>query len=627
MKYYGNDEEDRALVENFPLPEKGVFVDIGCGPDGIQGSNSYHFEQKGWKVLCVDPEPRNIEACKKNRKCFYPVAITSLAGKGKLHQGVTPDVSGLIADGETVDVDCVTLESLLEKENIGIIDIISIDTEGTELDVWKSFDWKKHRPGIVICEAVTNRVLNAEVAKHFDSIGYQWVATIGPNLIYKWNETVRDSKTLVYGSSYDRGLEHLLNMWPDIHKEVPDAKLRIFYGWNLFDVGYKDNPERMAWKAKMNELMKQPGITELGRIGHAAVQKEYESAGIWAYPTHFGEISCITAMKAQAFGAVPVVIDYGAVSETVQHGIKVDGDIYDQETKDAYKNELVSLLNDPGRQEKIRTTMMSWANEKFSWSLVAEQWSKEFRSGPSIEKQVDDLMEDNQPLKAWELVKDLDDPIKERVRLVIRHAFDDKEYKRYYSEELKETPVDETICTKVDQRFPRFKWLVPKLQHIDTLVDLGCADGYLALTTASKGITSTGVNLFKPSVDLANERAKKLKLRANFICQDIFDTTSKYDAVVMFEVLEHLPDPQKGIDKAMSLLSDKGKAYFSTPRTDHVGVEMHKAEVGHKGWDSGEISGHLRLFTEQEFKDLFKEYNITDYYLDEERCMCIEVTK
>src|SRR3990167_10584963 len=196
---------------------------------------------------------------------------------------------------------------------------------------------------------------------------------------------------MIYGSSYDRGLEHLLRMWPDIRKEVPDAQLRIFYGWNLFVTGYADNPERMAWKEKMDKLMQQKGITHLGRISHEAFIKEHENAGIWAYPTHFGEISCITAMRAQAYGSIPVVINYAALKETVQYGVKVEGDIYDQETKDIYLKELVALLNDPERQKKIRAEMMPWAREKFAWSAVAKQWDAEFRGAPSLEKQVEAL--------------------------------------------------------------------------------------------------------------------------------------------------------------------------------------------------------------------------------------------
>ena len=217
---------------------------------------------------------------------------------------------------------------------------------------------------------------------------------------------MRDSKLMVYGSSYDRGLEHLLKMWPEIKKEVSEAKLRIFYGWVTFDAILKNNPASQEWKAKMVGLMKQDGIIELGRISHGAVQKEMENAGIWAYPTSFGEINCITAMKAQAWGAIPVVVDYAALKETVKYGIKVEGDIYDQETKDEYCKQLIALLNDPDRQEEIRKDMMPWAKEKFTWNKVAFQWDQEFRGSPSLEKQVEALMEDNQSLKAWELVKD-----------------------------------------------------------------------------------------------------------------------------------------------------------------------------------------------------------------------------
>lgn len=188
----------------------------------------------------------------------------------------------------------------------------------------------------------------------------------------------RIKHSMAYGSSYDRGLEHILKMWPAIREEVPDATLRIFYGWDLFFKGYKDNPERMAWMEKMNQLMTQDGITHLGRISHQAVQEEFEKSELWIYPTHFGEISCITAMKAQAYGAVPCVIDYAALKETVQFGVKVKGDIYDPETKELYKNSLIALLKDQEYQEKVRTEMIPWA-KKFAWKNVAREWDEEFR--------------------------------------------------------------------------------------------------------------------------------------------------------------------------------------------------------------------------------------------------------
>lgn len=192
---------------------------------------------------------------------------------------------------------------------------------------------------------------------------------------------MRDPYKVIYTSSYDRGLEHLLAMWPDVKKEVPEATLEIFYGWDLFSRFYGDNPERMSWKARMDKMMEAEGITHHGRVSQPQILQEMGKAGIWAYPTHFGEISCISAMKAQACGAVPVVVNYGALKTTVQYGVKVDGDIYDRETKEAFKSELIALLKDHERQAEIRLPMVKWARKNLTWTKVAESWSELFKDG------------------------------------------------------------------------------------------------------------------------------------------------------------------------------------------------------------------------------------------------------
>jgi glycosyltransferase involved in cell wall biosynthesis len=193
---------------------------------------------------------------------------------------------------------------------------------------------------------------------------------------------MRDLHKVIYTSSYDRGLEHLLEMWPDIVKEVPDATLDIYYGWQLFDRFYTDNPSSMNWKKKMLEGMSYKGVTEHGRVPQPELKGIMEKCAIWAYPTHFGEINCISAMKAQAYGCMPVVINYAALQTTVQYGIKLDGDIYDQETKDKFKVALIDSLKNPMFENK-RKEMMDWAQKKFAWSEVAKSWDLEFKGGVS----------------------------------------------------------------------------------------------------------------------------------------------------------------------------------------------------------------------------------------------------
>lgn len=853
MKYYAQDNLDQWLVEHLHLPEKGVIVDVGAG-DGINMSNSKHFEDKGWTAICIDADPRVKDSLPKNRKHGYSKLVSNKQERQTFYMNAdTPDISGIIkTEGnkdKTTEIVPVKLESILTKEKIGKIDILSIDTEGSEIDVFESMDWDKHKPKYLVIEFDTQGVVNLEIEPYFKSKGYRPIAIHGPNMIFEIVEPiVKDPHLIVYGSSYDRGLEHLLKMWPDIREAVPDSRLRVFYGWNLFDVGYSDNPERMAWKAKINELMTQPGIQHLGRIGHEAVKKEFEMAGVWAYPTHFGEISCITGMKAQAYGAVPCVIDYAALKETVQFGVKIKGDIYDQETKDLYKGSLIALLNDPEYQEKVRSEMVPWAQERFAWSGVAKQWDEEFRreitdeeralqlilvdepiealklltkdsplreklvrkldhifnydkykekyaDGPmdwkaedvnydrynwiidstveaktlidlgcyegnlvkrfgkgakgveickaaadpkrnivtgdaityqdgqkydavvaceliehvpepkklvdnmlslvsedgwcylttpngcydmeaakkvwdddnslidhvrtynkakmeellagcdvsivenkkelwvkfrrNIDRMVEELLENNQVLKAWDVVKDTNWPKKDRLWLRVKHAFNPEDYKKYYSEQLEEDAVSEEMALDCTKLYPRFKWLVESIekQKAKDVLDLGCADGYLSLTLANRGIESWGVNLYSPSVAIANERAKKFKVPASFIVYDLMDTFPKRDAVILSEVLEHMPEPQKVIDHCMSLVNKGGSFYLTTPSPDHLGIKLHKEEMGRVSgdWDDGLPSGHLQIFTEQELRDMLKNYNIVQFLTDEQGCYLVEV--
>lgn len=189
---------------------------------------------------------------------------------------------------------------------------------------------------------------------------------------------MRNPHKVIYTSSYDRGLQHLLEMWPEVKGAVPGAELHIFYGWQLFDRFYSDNPSSMEWKKRMVEMMKADGITDHGRIPQHELAEFTKTCGIWAYPSHFGEINCISGLKAQAYGAIPVVVDYAALETTVRFGIKVRGDIYDPEVKETFKKQLIWTLQNPDWQEEVRGPMMKWASEKFTWEAISRQWDAEF---------------------------------------------------------------------------------------------------------------------------------------------------------------------------------------------------------------------------------------------------------
>jgi glycosyltransferase involved in cell wall biosynthesis len=74
-------------------------------------------------------------------------------------------------------------------------------------------------------------------------------------------------------SSYDRGLDVLLEIWPYIKEKVPDVELHVAYGWNTFDEFHKKNPERMKWKWQMIRKFSEFDVTEHGRLSHKELAK------------------------------------------------------------------------------------------------------------------------------------------------------------------------------------------------------------------------------------------------------------------------------------------------------------------------------------------------------------------
>lgn len=247
----------------------------------------------------------------------------------------------------------------------------------------------------------------------------------------------------------------------------------------------------------------------------------------------------------------------------------------------------------------------------------------------TIKEQVDTLMDQNQALKAWDLVKDTPGELHDQVWVKVKHAFDKDAYLDFYGKHDDENPLPMELsldCTKMNTRM---LWLVTRIveQGQRRVMDLGCADGYLDLTLARYGHLCYGVNLQKKSVAIANYRAFLTRLPAYFEVKDIFDVTGEYDAVVLAEVLEHLPNPEAAIAFAFLLVRPGGSLYLTTPRHDHEGIRQHLAEKDRLPWDDGKPAGHLRLWTEEEFKNMLKAYNIVQFLVDDMRNMLVEIKR
>lgn len=205
-------------------------------------------------------------------------------------------------------------------------------------------------------------------------------------------EATRDPYLLINTSSPDRSLSALIRLFKEVKKRVPEARCEWAYGWEVYDAVHADNPKMRQWKEAQLKGMEEAGIVNRGKLSHADIAKLYQRAKIFAYPTEFAEIDCISARKAQAAGAIPVTTDFAALDETVQFGTKV----HSKKTKDTWSLPYQSdfALNDPVAEQQwvdavVHTLtqeapegMREWT-KRFDWDLIASQWLELLSAGPT----------------------------------------------------------------------------------------------------------------------------------------------------------------------------------------------------------------------------------------------------
>lgn len=165
-KYMSQLGQDQLFNERFILNKKnGFFLDIGAH-DGMTGSNTYFFEKElGWQGICFEPLPHLFKQLKECRDCIcINACVGALNGTVSfLHlNSVDEQLSGMC---DTYDqrqlnivmndlqvyggncaimrLPCVRLNDILDLHGVTHVDYLSLDTEGSELEILKSIDFSK----------------------------------------------------------------------------------------------------------------------------------------------------------------------------------------------------------------------------------------------------------------------------------------------------------------------------------------------------------------------------------------------------------------------------------------------------------------------------------------------------
>jgi FkbM family methyltransferase len=151
--------QDKWVTETiFPGVTNGYFVDVGSG-DGIEDSNTKLLEEKGWRGVCIDPFPTNMET----RSCqMFKEVVFSEPGRViefRIAAGISgiTDTHGRWKDATesapTVMLTTVTLDDILARAKAPpFIHFMSLDIEGAELEALRGFSFDRYTIGALAIE-------------------------------------------------------------------------------------------------------------------------------------------------------------------------------------------------------------------------------------------------------------------------------------------------------------------------------------------------------------------------------------------------------------------------------------------------------------------------------------------
>jgi FkbM family methyltransferase len=146
---------------------EGYFVEFGA-LDGVAHSNTFLLESKyGWSGLLAEPAKEWHSALKLNRKCKIDeravwsesdheliFRVTNARGLSTLDQYWNSDGHARLREAvEVYPVQTVSLVDLLESnEAPRVIDYLSVDTEGSEVDIFKEFPFERYQISVISVE-------------------------------------------------------------------------------------------------------------------------------------------------------------------------------------------------------------------------------------------------------------------------------------------------------------------------------------------------------------------------------------------------------------------------------------------------------------------------------------------
>lgn len=135
------------------------------------------------------------------------------------------------------------------------------------------------------------------------------------------------------------------------------------------------------------------------------------------------------------------------------------------------------------------------------------------------------------------------------------------------------------------------------------LLDVGCGDGLiLNELSKNKNLDCFGIDISKTGIEVAKNKGV-----INCEAIDLFDFNGfGYDYIFLGDLLEHLPDPEKGLKKVREFLKPEGIIFIAVPiqeKKNEYDFHLFSKKSAHKL-----ISKFFKILSFEQRLNLFKMY-------------------
>lgn len=205
-----------------------------------------------------------------------------------------------------------------------------------------------------------------------------------------WYKDERVEGRVVWTSSADRGLHNLLEIWPQIKKQVPHASLRIFYHFdygNLLNIEPNDTSShytvvemanRLRYILSAVEKLKPLGVEHVKSVSRNQMIKELNEASVFAFPCDTvttTEGYSVSTLESHASYTVPIITDQDCLGSIYKNSGAIIIESPVRKKLLEFTDAVVKALTDKEFADGVISKCREFANTR-TWQGTAQQLEK-----------------------------------------------------------------------------------------------------------------------------------------------------------------------------------------------------------------------------------------------------------